>query len=41
MDCTVSDPITGKRDTAEQIIAPQNLLIWLEDGTLAQAEAPR
>ncbi len=37
----VIDPITGKRGTVEQIIAPQKLVVRLEDGTLAQAEAPR
>jgi hypothetical protein len=37
----VIEPITGKRGTVEQIIAPQKLVIRLEDGTLAQAEAPR
>jgi hypothetical protein len=37
----VIDPITGKRGMVEQVIAPQKLVVRLEDGTLAQAEAPR
>ncbi len=37
----VIDPVTGKRGTVEQIIAPQKLVVRLEDGTLAQAQAPR
>lgn len=37
----VIDPVTGKRGTVEQIIAPEKLVVRLEDGTLAQGEAPR
>jgi hypothetical protein len=35
----VIDPITGKRGTLEHIIAPQKLVVRLEDGTLAQGES--
>lgn len=34
------DPISGKRGTVEQIVGPHEVVIRLEDGTLARGEVP-
>jgi hypothetical protein len=36
----VIDPLSGKRGTVEQIVGPHEVVVRLEDGTLARGEIP-